>query len=299
MNVVRTLAAVIVMIMISGTCCIAAESGEELSIVVFVQGDVRIFRGKSPMKVVPGFAIEDGDTLFVGINSICSGLSSGGRRFEVEGSATKIFHSKKDLEGVGTMRRWISRQLTDLAGKSRIQILLARSDREWDYRVGVKQVIPPADGRVRQGKARFVWSAIDGIDRYTVKIENGEGGGEIRRTVNGNQITIEDLEPGQTYSWQVTPDSREFVSMAGKCAFTVLTSEQEQELDMTIGEVSDLEAGVILLSIGLHEEAMQRFDAAVTQDRLHRTACMWRAKCLESIGLHKEAYKDIMEAYGE
>jgi hypothetical protein len=78
-----------------------------------------------------------------------------------------------------------------------------------------------------------------------------------------------------------------------------MTPEEETRLDQAIDALGDLEAGVLLLSSGLHEEAIYRFDAAVASPEQTRSARLWRARAFADIGLYKQAYEDMIEARGD
>jgi hypothetical protein len=56
---------------------------------------------------------------------------------------------------------------------------------------------------------------------------------------------------------------------------------------------------VLLLSAGLHEEAIYRFDAAVADVSQERSARLWRAQAMAEVGLYRVAYQDVLETRKE
>jgi hypothetical protein len=84
--------------------------------------------------------------------------------------------------------------------------------------------------------------------------------------------------------------------MAGRwSAFRTMLPEEEESLAKAIEGKSDLEAGVLLLSSGLQEEAVNRLDAAVNSGKDRRSALRWRAEALSAMGQYAAAYSDILE----
>ena len=74
--------------------------------------------------------------------------------------------------------------------------------------------------------------------------------------------------------------------------FRVLKADEERELDRAIEGLDDLRAGVLLLSSGLHEEAILRFDAAMSEVP-SAAARQWRARAFSDLGLYKQACEDL------
>ena len=79
-------------------------------------------------------------------------------------------------------------------------------------------------------------------------------------------------------------------------SFTVMSMEEERQLDEVIEDMPDLEAGVLLLSVGLYGEAIYRFDAATASETDLKSALRWRGNALAEIGLYEEAYRDLTKA---
>jgi len=167
--------------------------------------------------------------------------------------------------------------------------------RDWDVRIDTpSQLIPAADGQVRPGKAEFYWATVPGIDSYLVTIVSADGE-EITRTVRDHRLVLSGLTPGEEYVWKVQPSVEGWQGESRWRAFTVMGVEEERRLDEAIAGVDNLGAGVLLLSAGLHEEAIYRFDAAVADASQERSARMWRAQAMAEVGLYRSAYQDVLE----
>jgi tetratricopeptide (TPR) repeat protein len=125
-----------------------------------------------------------------------------------------------------------------------------------------------------------------------------EDGDEIKQTIRGHMSVRDDLEPGKKYVWKV--QTQEGGSPAGSQwnSFYVLTADEARQIDESINGLSDLEAGVLLLSLGLAGEAINRFDAAVALDPSSRSAYRWRAEALAAVGLYKDAYENLVKTLG-
>jgi len=158
-------------------------------------------------------------------------------------------------------------------------------------------MIPADGGSVRPGPARFWWKTIDGVDRYELEISWEDGRTKyLRKTVRGgNLLTIDELEPGREYRWRVrTKEGSKVVS--GANAFRVLTVEDNTILeDITYG-LPDIMAGALLLTAGLHEEAIARFDNAVGVASQRYSALVWRSRALAAAGRYEEAYRDLVDS---
>jgi hypothetical protein len=77
-----------------------------------------------------------------------------------------------------------------------------------------------------------------------------------------------------------------------------MTADEEGSLEAALEDLGDLEAGVLLISSGLHEEAVARFDVVVSAGAEARSARLWRARAMADVGLYKDAYEDLMAAGG-
>jgi hypothetical protein len=105
----------------------------------------------------------------------------------------------------------------------------------------------------------------------------------------------ESLEAGKNYMWAVEVEKEGSHADPNWSAFRVMASEDEKQLDEALIGLSDLEAGVLLFSAGLHEEAIYCLDAAVNTGTERRSALHWRARVLAAIGLEKDAYEDLVQ----
>jgi hypothetical protein len=149
---------------------------------------------------------------------------------------------------------------------------------------------------VRFEGARLVWTALDGVERYLVTLRRVSGE-EESHNVRGNIYPLEDLVPGETYAWKVVPDVKGWPGFAREAEFRVLTREEERAVDAAAQGANDLDAAIVLLALGLHEEAILRLDAAVESGEHEPSARMWRARALANLGLYEQACEDL-EASG-
>ena len=271
----------------------SAHASEALSgLVVAVSGDVEVRRGAGPQAVVEGFILQVGDTLIVKVGAKCEGFSIGGETFELEGPSQRVLAPPKRGKQRNRIVAWIGEQLSQWTGESRSQAVISRSARDWMVEVDAPTPLVPApDGHVRASRSLFIWTTIHGIDDYVITIAP-ERGKELKHTVRGHRMILHDLEPGASYVWRIgTADGGGSVSRWS--SFRVMEAEEEERLSGALRGMADLDAGVLLLSVGLHEEAIHRFDAALTSGGNRRSALRWRAEALAGIGLFKEAYEDL------
>jgi hypothetical protein len=277
---------------------VAAWSGDSQGgLVVSVAGDVVVKRGEGQMAANEGFVLRDGDTIVVKAGGRCSGFTPVGEAFDLKGPGEMQF---AETGGVGgDLASWVRMQLADWIGESRRQPLRTRTVRDWAVPMEAPtQMIPAENGRVRVEGARLFWSEVPGVDSYLLTVAPSDGD-EVTRVVRDNGAVLEDLEPGVEYVWKVQPDAQGWEGESGWRSFVVMTPDEETRLDQATETLGDLEAGVLLLSSGLHEEAIYRFDVAVASPAQSRSARMWRARAFADIGLYKQAYEDLLEARGE
>lgn len=274
---------------------VAAGAGDPPGgLVVSVSGDVVVRRGDSESPAREGFVLREGDALLARSDAKCSGFTPVGEAFELKGPAEMQFAAAGGV--VGDLASWVRTQLADWIGESRRQPLRTRTVRDWALPTEApSQMIPAPEGRVRADDARLFWSEVPGVSSYVLTIAPSDGD-EVTRVVRDNGAVLEDLVPGQEYVWKVQPESKGWEGETGWRAFVVLTPDEEHRLDQAIEKLGDLEAGVLLLSSGLHEEAIYRFDVAVASPQQSRSARMWRARAFADIGLFKQAYEDLLEA---
>jgi len=116
--------------------------------------------------------------------------------------------------------------------------------------------------------------------------------------VRDHGVALSDLEPGAEYVWKVQPSVEGWNGETRWRAFTVMSPDEEAELNEAIAAMGDLQAGVLLLTAGLHDEAIYKFDAAVASNEQASSARLWRAQALAEIGLYREAYQDVVRGRG-
>jgi hypothetical protein len=264
-------------------------------LVVSATGSVVLRHGKAPQSVNEGAALREGDTLVVAPGAACRGFDPEGRSFALDGPAEAVFVSHQAGSVLGSVGAWVSRQLADWVGAGRSQPLLTRSIRTWEAQSPAPQLLLPANGgRARPGKVRLRWAVIPGIQKYKVTIAPASGT-ETSHAANEGELVLEDLKPGEDYVWKVSPALPGWSGFSAWSAFKVLSEAEDAQLDSALRDLGDLEAGVLLLSSGLHEEAVLKCDAAVS-GKDARAAHLWRARALSEIGLYKQACEDLQSA---
>ncbi len=267
-----------------------------VGIIVSVDGDVAV-HGAARERATEGFVLEEGDTVVVMVGGKCAGFTPVGEAFDIEGPAELRLAVPQEKRIVDRVSRWIRSQLAEWIGKSRAQPLLTRSVlRLGDASIDVPtQLVPAPRGRVRPDAALLRWAGMFGIDTYTVELASSSGH-RSERLVRGHNIVIEGLTPDEEYVWKVRPASADWGGEAPWRAFRVMEPQEERSLDLALQDLGSLEAGVLLLTAGLHEEAIQRFDIAVSIGERDHSARFWRSQALADVGLHKEAYEDLVRA---
>ena len=268
-------------------------------IIVAVDGEVTVHGAKGRRGASEGHVLADGDSVVAMVGGKCSGFTPSGEAFSLEGPGQLTFSVRTDEGTRGRISDWIRVQLAQWIGERHRQPLITRSAlRYWDVRIDAPcQLVPAPGGQVRHEGARLRWAGVVGVDAYLVQVVS-ETGDESERLVRGLVLTLDDLEPGQEYVWKVRPSIPERRGESSWRAFRVMTPEEERQLDTAVYETEDIEAGVLLLSAGLHEEALSRFDAAVTAGTRAQSARVWRARALADVGLYEDAYQDIIESRG-
>jgi tetratricopeptide (TPR) repeat protein len=234
----------------------------------------------------------------VKIGGMCGGFDLDGKSFDIKGPAELVLSHPSRGGTVDKVRAFVARQLSQWSGASRSRSLVARSARDWELVSAVPAPVMPANnGAVRAGDTQFIWTTVQGIDRYDMTIAP-EDGDEMVQTIRGHMFVRDDLEPGKTYVWKI--QAQDAGSPAGSQwnSFHVLTAGKEKQIDESLAGLTDLEAGVLLLSLGITNEAINRFDAAVASDPGSRSALRWRAEALAAVGLYKDAYDDLVKTLG-
>jgi len=279
----------------------AAQSGSGdtasvcTGVVVSVQGDVVVERAGEETPVSEGLVLKDGDVVLAHDGGRCTGFTPAGEPFDLPGPGELRLAG---AAGEGVFDRvsiWVRRQLTQWIGESRRQPIVTRTlMRDWDVETMTPApLIPASGGQVRPGEAVFYWGCVPGIDSYVVTFVS-EDGEEAERVVRSYRIAMDDLVPGAEYVWKVRPAIEGWTGQAKWRGFRVMLPEEERGLDGALVSMSDLEAGVLLLSAGLHEEAIYRLDAAVTSQPQGASARRWRAQTMAEIGLYQDAYEDLV-----
>ena len=231
------------------------------------------------------------------VGGSCSGFTPVGESFDLKGPAELELAGSGGV--VGEVSSWVKNQLAEWIGESRRQPLTTRNIRDWTIPTSAPtQIIPAPEGRVRPDKSRFFWTTLSGVERYVVTLAPASGE-EQTRVARDHSLVVSDLAPGGEYVWKVDPDAESWEGETRWRGFSVMSAEEVAQLDRALEGLDDLEAGVLLLSTGLHEEAIYRFDAALTAPELARSARLWRAQALADVGLYRQAYEDIVGARGQ
>jgi hypothetical protein len=280
----------------------SSSMSEEISpstgLLVSVEGEAVVHRGEGAETAVEGLVLQEGDTLIVKMGGRCTGFTPTGEHFDLKGPAELVLTVGSDKSRGSGVSSWIRLQLAQWIGQSRRQPLTTRTVRDWDTHVEAPSpIIPAPGGRVRSSKPRFVWSTIPGIDRYVVTVAPASGD-EIVQMVRGSSMMFNELVAGAEYVWKVHPAQDGWEGESTWRSFTTMTADEERELDAALKDLKDLEAGVLLLSAGLHEEAVYRFDAAIASGLHEASARLWRAQALAKVGLYRQAYEDVIKGRG-
>jgi hypothetical protein len=251
------------------------------------------------MPVSEGLVLHEGDTLVVRGGGACSGFTPMGEPFELRGPAELVLVQSSAASALDKVASWIRLQIAHWTGESRRRPLAARALRDWKVQILAPQpLVPASDGCVRPGRSRFRWTLVPGVDAYDVTVAPATGEASTRR-VRDTSLLLEDLTPGEPYVWKVRPVAEAWSMEIPWRGFRVMTRGEESRLDEALTHLDDLKAGVLLLAAGLHEEAIYRFDVALSVAEHARAARLWRAEALAAIGLHKQAYEDLVEARGQ
>jgi hypothetical protein len=278
---------------------LAQEVEEPTGLVVSVSGDVVILQAEGARVASEGSILQMGDTLVVRVGGACRGFSPAGGSFDLQGPAQMVTSDTAQEDLLGSISTWVRKQLAQWVGEARRQPLTTRTARDWKIEVPSPQPLIPAPGRqVRGTEARFLWTLIPGVDRYVLTLATVSGE-ESSRTVRGHGTVVEDLIPGEHYVWKIRPELEDWQGGAGWRTFRVMTPEEEQQLELALRGLSGVEAGTLLLATGLYEDAIRRFDAAISADDCAHSAKVWRAEALAEIGLHGQAYADLIAVRGQ
>ena len=291
--------AAIVVVVVAGSVEIIAEVPADTldsGLIIAVSGKTVIHRDGQDIPADVGRQLKQGDTVVVQLGGRCVGYTPGGQRFELEGPGELVLEQADSTSLLGGVTSWIRDQFARWIGESRRQPLIMRMARDWAFEASMPlPLVPGREGRVRSRGVHLRWATIPGVDRYMVTVAR-DTGDETARTVRAGSLHLDDLQPGAAYVWKVVPAVEGWPGDGAWRAFTVMTRQEEAELEQNLRDLGDLEAGVILLSVGLHEEAIAHLDAAVAGERDAHSARLWRAHAWAELGLHKQAYEDLLRA---
>lgn len=284
---------------------VAAQEGEadpagSTGIVVSVDGEVVVDRAGEREPVVEGLVLGQGDVIIAKAGAKCTGFTPAGEPFRLDGPSELRLPASLEHGLLDRVSRWIREQLTQWVGQSRRRPLVTRTLlRDWDVTIDTpSQLVPAPDGRVRPSEAEFYWATVPGIDSYLITIVSADGD-ETSRLVRDHGVVVDDLDPGGEYVWKIQPSVEGWSAETRWRGFTVMTRDEERELDEAISGLGGLEAGVLLLTAGLHNEAIYKFDAAISGNGEQApSARLWRAQALADIGMYRDAYKDVVHNRG-
>lgn len=293
-------------LLLAWSATLPAQSASEATptvcsgVIVSVRGDVTVDRSGESEPVTEGLVLMEGDVVCAREGAHCTGFTPSGEPFDLPGPG-ELRLARLETDGVlDRVTLWVRRQLTQWIGESRRQPIVTRTlMRDWEFEtLTPAPLIPAAGGQVRSGNADFYWGTVPGIDSYLVTFAWGDGD-ETSRLVRAHRLVIDDLLPGQEYVWKVQPAIDGWTGQAKWRGFRVMLPDEERGLDEALVSMDDLEAGVLLLSVGLHEEAVYRLDAAVASGDHSASARKWRAQTMAEIGLYEEAYEDLARSWGQ
>jgi len=288
-------------------CVLASATVAELpeprtfcvGIITEVAGEVTVNGVTGRERVEVGHVLAVGDTIVAMSGGSCSGFAPSGEVFSLEGPSQMRLGTAEDDSAFHRVSMWIRTQVSQWIGVGQRKALVTRAaGQRWDVRLSApNQLVPVPNGRVRCSDARLRWVGIRDADEYVISIVSGDDD-PIELHVRGLATTLEELEPGLEYVWEVRPLESKSPERSRWRAFSVMSVDEERSLDSALAGLDDIKAGVLLLSVGLHEEAIARLDVAVTVGESVQSARVWRARALAEVGLHEAAYRDIVQARG-
>jgi hypothetical protein len=227
------------------------------------------------------------------------GFNPSGEPFDYEGPGSYGF-TDSNPQFRNRIYDYTRRQISSWPGLGELDPFGTPTRYDWEaVATQATPMIPAEGGAVRPNQSRFWWQAIEGIDKYEVEI-SWEDGNKTRRkryTVrDANRLFTEDLEPGHSYEWFVrTKDGKKLESRSH--SFRVLTHDETATIkDITYG-LPEVMAGALMLTAGLHEEAIQFFDAALAVSEYRRSALVWRSRAFGAVGRYEAAYRDLLDAH--
>jgi hypothetical protein len=279
----------------------AAEPEGEVSVcaglVVSTEGDVTVVRNGAALPATEGFVLAGDDVVVVRGEGTCAGFTVAGGTFELKGPAELRLSGFAERGVLGRTADWISAQSAKLMRGGSRKLLITRAipeDREV-LASAPGPLLPAPDGQVRPSEPEFYWTTVPEIETYLVTFLSAAGE-ETTELVEGHHVRFDAAVPGGAYAWRIEPSVTGALWQSEWRSFRVMTEEDEQKLDLALSELDDLECGVLLMAVGLHAEAVDRFDTVITSGRRSHSAHVWRAKALAELGLYRNAYEDLLEA---
>lgn len=262
-------------------------------IIISATGNVTLCKDSGRIKAEEGLSIQTGDTIKLSEESFCEGVTPGGESFKLQGPEHVIIQYQPGKEDKNSIFKWFRRQLNDWMHPASKSAFISRSDMEMEFKLAVPiPLIPSANGRVRPDQSTFVWTLVNGVESYRVTIL-GDNGEDMLYKVRGNSLVLKELDQGKTYAWKVEPDIEGWSVSSNWRKFKVMTKDEEKNVDAIIEGISDLEAAVKLLIIGLHGEALNYLDRAVEDRKYRGSALKWRAETYAGMGFYRKAYRDL------
>lgn len=273
----------------------AAGSG----LIVLVSGEVKVHGRWQAADAWEGFALAPGDSITLAAGARVMGFTPSGEPFDVEGPGAHTF-TATDPRFRNRIYDYTRQRISAWPGLGELDPFGTPAQYDWEAVATQATPMIPADGgAVRPTQSRFWWQAIEGIRKYEVEISWDDGGRTRREryTVSdANRLFLDELEPGRSYEWLVrTKDGKRLES--DRHAFRVLTHDEVSTLkDITYG-LPEVMAGALMLTAGLHEEAIQYFDAALTVGQFRRSTLVWRSRAFGAVGRYDAAYRDLLDAH--
>jgi hypothetical protein len=268
-------------------------------LIVLVSGDVNVHGRWQAARAWEGFALAAGDSITLAAGARVMGFTPSGEPFDYEGPGAHTF-TAANPKFRNRVYDYTRDRIAAWPGLGELDPFGTPATYDWEAVATEATPMIPADGgTVRPTQSRFWWQAIEGIRKYEVEISWDDDGRTRRKryTVSdANRLFLEDLEPGRSYEWLVrTKDGKRLES--DRHAFRVLTHNEVATLeDITYG-LPEVMAGALMLTAGLHEEAIQYFDAALTVSDYRRSTLVWRSRSFGAVGRYDAAYRDLLDAH--
>jgi hypothetical protein len=300
MKQLLSLATIVALVLV---CTASVDAATSAGMVVTASGDVMVRRGDT-VPVTASFQLLIGDTLVLAIGSRCEIRTADGTD-ALEGPLQRIFQ-ETTAGKQGGIGGWITTQLNHWMGKPRPGDFRSRglgdaADDDATF-TRIQLVSPSRAGvfphsSVRPHGAVIEWEPVSGVDEYEVVIATEAS--QITHVVEHVTQVKTELSPGGRYACMVMArGSREPAPQSDWCEFDVISNDDEKSLNAALEGKSDLDAGTILMFVGLYQEAIERFTRVIDAEVDVASALRWRSLAYESIGLTDQARKDLTMATG-